>query len=75
VPLAQLVSASLDKRRFAWSGIGVFAGSALILAMVGLYGVWLTSLPTDTGDRVRMALGAQRGDMLALILRQSSRLC
>jgi predicted permease len=71
-PLAQLVSASLDNRRFSMVMLGVFAGTALVLAMVGLYGVmaYITSERTrEIG--VRMALGAQRGEMLGLILRQS----
>ena len=52
--------------------LGVFAGSALALAMVGLYGVmaYITSERTHEIG-IRMALGAQRVDMLRMILRQS----
>ncbi|CAN5292199.1 ABC transporter permease [soil metagenome] len=71
-PLRQLVSASLDSRRFSMVMLGVFAGTALVLAMVGLYGVmaYITAERT-TELGIRMALGAQRGDMLRLVLQQS----
>ena len=63
---------SLDNRRFSMVMLGLFAGVALALAMVGLYGImaFITSERT-TEIGIRMALGAQRTDMLALILRQS----
>ncbi|MFN2475604.1 MAG: ABC transporter permease, partial [Chthoniobacterales bacterium] len=71
-PLAQLVAASLDNRRFSMIMLGVFAGAALLLAMVGLYGVmaYITSERTSEIG-IRMAIGAQRADMLRLVLRQS----
>ena len=70
--LREIVSASLDNRRFSMIMLGVFAGSALALAMVGLYGVmaYITSERTHEIG-IRMALGAQRVDMLRMILRQS----
>ena len=70
--LEQLVSASLDNRRFSMTMFGLFSGSALALAMVGLYGVmaYITSERTHEIG-IRMALGAQRVDMLRMILRQS----
>jgi predicted permease len=68
----EIVSASLDNRRFSMVMLGVFAGSALMLAMVGLYGVmaFITSQRTHEIG-IRMALGAQRFDMLRMIFRQS----
>jgi ABC-type antimicrobial peptide transport system permease subunit len=70
--LEQLVSASLDNRRFSMTMFGLFSGAALALAMVGLYGVmaYITSERTHEIG-IRMALGAQRVDMLRMILRQS----
>jgi putative ABC transport system permease protein len=68
----QIVSASFDNRRFSMVMLGVFAGAALLLAMVGLYGVmsYITSQRTQEIG-IRMALGAQRADMLRMIFRQS----
>ncbi|MEN3368533.1 MAG: putative transport system permease protein [Verrucomicrobiota bacterium] len=70
--LTQVVAASLDHRRFTMAMLGVFAGAALLLAMVGLYGVmaYITSQRTHEIG-IRMALGGQRLDMLRMILRQS----
>jgi putative ABC transport system permease protein len=70
--LREIISASLDNRRFSMIMLGVFAASALALAMVGLYGVmaYITSERTHEIG-IRMALGAQRVDMLRMILRQS----
>ena len=70
--LREIVSASLDNRRFSMIMLGVFAGSALALAMVGLYGIMAFITSERTAEiGIRMAVGAQRSDMLALILRQS----
>ena len=66
------MSASFDNRRFSMVMLAIFAGSALVLAMVGLYGVmaYITAQRTQEIG-IRMALGAQRSDMLGMIFRQS----
>jgi putative ABC transport system permease protein len=70
--LEQLISSSLDNRRFGMVMIGEFAAAALLLAMVGLYGVMAYITAERTNEiGIRMALGAQRVDMLRMIFRQS----
>jgi predicted permease len=70
-----LVSTSLSPRRFAAVLIAVFAGLALVLSAVGIYGVMSYTVGQRTQEMgIRMALGAQPGNMLALILGRGARL-
>jgi predicted permease len=65
----QIYSASLGARRFNLTLVGVFAGTALILAIAGIYGVMtynVTQRRREIG--VRVALGAQRRQILRIIL-------
>ena len=64
-----LVSKSLAQRRFSMLLMAVFASLALVLAMVGIYGVMAYSVTQATQEiGIRMALGAKRGDVLRIVL-------
>jgi ABC-type antimicrobial peptide transport system permease subunit len=69
VPVETLVSDSLAGRRLIVRMLAVFGGLALLLAVVGIYGLisYVTAQRTNEVG-IRMAVGAQRGDVVRLIL-------
>ncbi len=72
VPVETLVSDSLAGRRLIVRMLAVFGGLALLLAVVGIYGLISYVTAQRTGEvGVRMALGAQRIDVVQLILSQA----
>jgi ABC-type antimicrobial peptide transport system permease subunit len=70
--LTGVLAASLLTRRFNLILVGIFAASALVLAMVGIYGVMAYSVARRSREiGVRIALGATGGNVLRLVLRQA----
>jgi putative ABC transport system permease protein len=72
--MGEVLSESLDDRRFQTILAVVFAGAALILACLGIYGVIAYSVARRTNEiGIRIALGAQASQVSMLILRQGVR--
>lgn len=70
-PMTQLMAAALAARRFALLLVGFFAGAALFLSAAGLYAVISYGIQQRTREiGVRLALGATRGRILAMIFRE-----
>jgi putative ABC transport system permease protein len=67
----EILATSIASRRFHMFLVGVFAGLAVVLAVIGLYAVISYSVAERIHEMgLRLALGAQPANLLALVLRE-----
>jgi putative ABC transport system permease protein len=70
-----LVAANVAPRRFALTLVGLFAGLALLVASIGIYGVISYTVTESTKELgIRMALGALKSDVMRMVLGRGLRL-
>src|SRR5204863_9004197 len=73
--MEQIVAGAIARQRFSMLLLAIFAGLALVLAAVGIYGVMSYSVVQQTREiGIRMALGPQRSDVLKMTIKQGLKL-
>ena len=73
--MEHIVAGAVARQRFSTLLLALFAGVALVLAAVGIYGVMSYSVAQQTREiGVRIALGARRGDVLRMTVKQALKL-
>jgi putative ABC transport system permease protein len=73
--MEQIVSDAVARQRFSMLLLGIFAGLALVLAAVGIYGVMSYSVAQQTREiGIRIALGAKRSDVLVMTVKNGLKL-
>jgi putative ABC transport system permease protein len=73
--MEEYLSAAVAGPRFSTTLLSIFAGVALLLTIVGLYGVMSYSVAQRTNEiGIRLALGAQSRDVLLMVVKQGSAL-